>query len=438
MDLLLALPLALALLFLPACFGPSPEVSAPTRVEVLKTQHGWTLTRDGRPYLVKGAGGHEHLQRLKDAGGNSIRTWDGEGIDELLDEAHALGLTVTVGIWLEHERHGNDYDDPETRAAQLAKVERIVRAYRDHPAVLIWGVGNEVEIGSDMDKAFRAVEEAAALVKSLDPNHPTMGVIAEIGSNKAKKMLEACPSIDLLGINSYAGVTSIPQRLTAQGVDHPYLITEFGPRGHWEGGLTPWGAPIEPSSAEKAEMYERHYTEGVASEIPGRCLGSYVFLWGQKQETTATWFGMFLDTGEALPPVDVMQRMWTGAPPANSAPRVGAIRTDTRLDRTPPGTRMSLTADISDPDEDTLRVEWRVVRETTDRRMGGDAEQAPPEIPSRVISSDASSAIIAAPEEPGAYRIFVYAFDESGNAGTSNLPFRVIEPDADTPSETSP
>ena len=310
------------------------------------------------------------------------------------------------------------------------------RAYRDHPAVLLWGVGNEVEIGSGMEKAFRAVEEAAALIKSLDPNHPTMGVIAEIGSSKAKTFLEACPSIDLLGINSYAGVTSIPQRLTAQGVDHPYLITEFGPRGHWEGPLTSWGAPVEPSSAEKAEMYERHYTQGVASEIPGRCLGSYVFLWGQKQETTATWFGMFLDTGEALPPVDVMQRMWTGEAPENSAPRVGAIQTDATPDRVAPGARMNLTAEISEPDNDPVRIEWRVVHETTDRRMGGDAEQAPPEVPDRVVSSDGNSATIAAPDEPGPYRIFVYAFDESGGVGTANLPILVVAPEPD--SETAP
>lgn len=429
MDLAVVIGLLAALLVMPACLLSSTDESPPGTVKVERTDQGWTLLRDGKPYTVKGAGGHENLERLVQAGGNSIRTWDGEGIDDLLDRAHELGLSVTVGIWLEHERHGYDYDVPEIRREQLAKVERIVKAYRNHPAVLLWGVGNEVEIGGDIDKAFRAVEEAASLIKSLDPNHPTLGVIAEIGSNKASRLLESCPSIDIIGINSYAGVTSIPQRLTAQGVNHPYMITEFGPRGHWEGPLTSWGAPVEPTSLEKAEMYERHYLEGIAAEIPGRCLGSYVFLWGQKQETTATWFGMFLESGQSLPTVDVMHRMWSGQRPKNSAPLVGAIHSAVQPDQVSPGDRLELRADITEPDGDPVRIEWRVLHETTDRRMGGDAEQAPGEAPARLISSADFGAVIEAPDEPGAYRVFVFAYDNAGGVGTANLPFRVIKSD---------
>ena len=429
MDLALVLSVLVMLLAAPACVKGRAERAQPSRVEVQRTERGWTLLRDGSPYVIKGAGGHENLERLVEAGGNSIRTWDGEGIDELLDRAHELGLSVTVGIWLEHERHGYDYNEPEVREAQLAKVERIVRAYRDHPAVLIWGVGNEVEIGGDMGKAFRAVEEAASLIKSLDANHPTMGVIAEIGSNKAKRLLESCPSIDILGINSYAGLPSIPARLRAQGVEHPYIITEFGPRGHWEGPVTSWGAPVEPSSVEKVEMYERHYREGIASEIPGMCLGSYVFLWGQKQETTSTWFGMFLETGQALPTVDVMQRLWTGERPRNSAPLVGAIETSVKPESVSPRERLELSAQIHDPDGDAVRVEWRVVQETSDRKMGGDAERAPEEAAVSLISVGASSAVIEAPAQPGAYRVFVYAYDDAGGVGTANLPFRVLGED---------
>ncbi len=191
--------------------------------------------------------------------------------------------------------------------------------------------------------------------------------------------------------------------------------------------MTSWGAPVEPTSLEKAEMYERHYAQGVAAEIPGRCLGSYVFLWGQKQETTATWFGMFLDTGQALPTVDVMQRMWTGAEPANSAPLVGAIRSTMKPDRVRPGDQFSIEADITEPDGDPVRIEWRVIPETTDRRSGGDAERAPQAIPDRLISASANSAVIEAPVQPGAYRIFVFAYDDAGGVGTANLPFQVLE-----------
>ena len=43
------------------------------------------------------------------------------------------------------------------------------------------------------------------------------------------------------------------------------------------------------SSTEKASSYRRAWEQGVAGQPA--CLGGYAFLWGNKQEATATWFG---------------------------------------------------------------------------------------------------------------------------------------------------
>ena len=126
----------------PFLFGV--EVSAEAvPVELQKTERGWQLLRDGEPYFIRGAGGTHSLEELAAAGANSIRTWGTENVrgdDDvgvILDEAEALGLTVSVGIWLGHERHGFDYDDPDQVAAQLERVRTIVNRYKDHPAVLL-------------------------------------------------------------------------------------------------------------------------------------------------------------------------------------------------------------------------------------------------------------------------------------------------------------
>jgi len=49
-------------------------------------------------------------------------------------------------------------------------------------------------------------------------------------------------------------------------------------------------------------------------------------VWGQKQEKTSTWYGMFWPTGEKLPQVDAISRAWTGQWPSNRCPRVDPIQ----------------------------------------------------------------------------------------------------------------
>ncbi|MBT8442609.1 MAG: hypothetical protein KJO76_09515, partial [Gammaproteobacteria bacterium] len=100
---------------------PSVSCADAIPVELRRTGTGWQLLRAGEPYFIRGAGGGGSLEQLAAAGANSVRTWGADDIDELLDEAHALGLTVTVGIWLGHERHGFDYNDDTQVREQLER-----------------------------------------------------------------------------------------------------------------------------------------------------------------------------------------------------------------------------------------------------------------------------------------------------------------------------
>ena len=140
-------------------------------VELEKTGQGWQLLRGGEPYFIRGAGGDASLQQLAAAGANSIRTWSADNIGEQLDAAHALGLSVTVGIWLGHERHGFDYSDNAQVLKQFEKARGIVLRHKDHPAVLLWGIGNEMEGFESGDNAaiWTAVNDIAVMVKENGP-----------------------------------------------------------------------------------------------------------------------------------------------------------------------------------------------------------------------------------------------------------------------------
>jgi len=344
-----------------------------------------------------------------------------------MDEAHELGIAVVVGIWLEHGRHGFDYSTPESKKEQLDRVEQFVLQFRDHPSLLAWGVGNEVELGGSMDTAILQINDAARLIKTLDKNHPTMSVIAEIGDDKAIRIQNECPDIDMLGINSYGGLGSVATRLERQGVTLPYAITEFGPLGHWESGSSPWGAPYEMTSSAKAEFLKGNYEKTIEPNLGKQCLGSFAFLWGHKQEKTSTWYGLLLASGETTESVDVLTELWTGKPVANGAPRVRSMQLDEDAGAIVGGQQVHVELNASDPDGDPLDVQWELVSESTAVSAGGDHEDVIAAVAIEITDQEALSCTITMPNEAGAYRLFATVRDGQGHAGTANLPILIVE-----------
>src|SRR6187455_407335 len=79
---------------------------APPETGLTKQNDAWSLLRDGEPFVIHGAGGSASKKLLAELGGNSFRTWGTDNLDAQLDEAQKLGLAVTVGLWMGHERHG--------------------------------------------------------------------------------------------------------------------------------------------------------------------------------------------------------------------------------------------------------------------------------------------------------------------------------------------
>lgn len=393
-------------------------------VQVEKAADGYRLVRGGKPYAIKGVGGNSSLDRLKAAGGNSFRTWGTDNLGALLDEAQQHGLTVCVGLWLGHERHGFKYDDADLVADQVDKVREDVLRYKDHPAVLMWGIGNEMEGYGKGDNAaiWSAVNNLASMIKKLDPHHPTMTVVAEIGGDRVKNIHRLCPDIDIVGINSYGGGPSIPKRYAEAGGKKPYVLTEYGPPGNWEVAKTAWGAPLEPTSTEKAASYRRTYLEAIQGQPLG--LGGFAFLWGNKQEATATWFGMLLPDGTRLGPVDAMTELWSGKPPANRCPTVASAKL-VGAEQVDPGSTLRASLETTDPDGDPLKVEWVVQAEPESASLGGDNQIAPPTLTEAIVKSDAHGVDVRAPKDPGPYRIYAFIRDNQGNGAVASLPFLV-------------
>lgn len=401
---------------------------AAIKVAVKKEGAGYQLMRDGKPYYIKGAGGTGYMSRIAAYGGNSVRTWDTKNGKQILDSAQKYGLTVLMGLPVTAERHGFNYDDPAAVKKQFEKVRAEVLKFKDHPALLAWGIGNELNLSYKNLKVWDAVNEIAKMIHKEDPNHPASTVLAGINKKEVDYIKANAKDVDILSINTYAGLTELPQQIAKLGWEGPYMVTEWGPTGHWEGLETSWKAPIEESSSEKAAVYKRKYLYGIAND-KDKCLGSYVFLWGQKQERTPTWYGVFTEKGEESEVVDVMQFLWSGHYPENKAPHIYAFQLDGQMALNSvylkAGGNYEAVVDAIDPDNDQLTYRFEMLPEATKVGEGGDYEERPSAVSTGLKPLGNGKVQLTAPTGKGAYRLFVYVTDGHNNVGTANIPFYV-------------
>jgi len=422
---------ALVLLATPAMAQEKPIVT-----KVVKSGNGWQLLRGGKPYYIRGAGGSASLELLAKSGGNSLRTWGVDGnTGDLLDKAHKLGISVTVGIWLGHERHGFNYDDAKSVQRQYETAVAAIKKYKDHPAVLAWGIGNEMEGFKEGNnpKIWNAINQIAEAAKKIDPNHPTMTVIAEIGGKRIASINQYCPAIDIVGANTYGGAASLPARYQKEGGVKPLVITEYGPPGTWEVGRDPNGAAIEMTSTAKGAFYKRAWDAQVAAK--GLCFGSYAFTWGNKREATATWFGMLLPDGCKLEAVDAMQQCWTGKPPQNRCPQIASIKLVTVAGKPvpktsdgklilPEDTEFTVQLQVTDPEGDPLKTTWVLERDGMVYVTGGDAVSDVPGIPKAIVKQNTNAATFTTSVGGGQHRVYAYVRDGKGGAAVANIPVK--------------
>lgn len=410
----------------------SPTISRAqaVKVDVTGDNGNYQLLRAGEPYRINGAGLPESgLESLAAHGGNSIRTWNTvDSSAELLDEAHKLGITVSLCLYTGSERHGFDYDDPVAVKRQLDEIRTKVLKFKDHPALLTWIIGNELNFDYTNPKVYDAVNDISKMIHELDENHPTTTTIAGFSESLLDTIHDRAPDLDFISIQAYGQLFNLPKFINETQYAKPFFITEWGAIGHWEVPKTSWGAPLEQDSSEKADTYLRGY-KTIIKPLGDQVLGNYVFVWGQKQEKTPTWFGLFTETGEETEVIDVMHYIWTGSWPENRTPRIKSARLNGYEKheniRLKSGDSYPISVNIEEPDDDLLRYQWEVKPETTATQVGGDFEAAISNLNKQVIDAGKKTTKLIAPEKTGAYRLFVYAYDGHGHAAHANIPFYV-------------
>jgi hypothetical protein len=176
--------------------------SGPSQVEVVGSAYNYRFLVNGRPQVIRGMGlntqytqfmsPEERATRLdadmaayRELGVNTVLGWDPAEFDTtLMDAAERHGIGVIPPFDLDPQA---DYTDPQVRQSLHDQVIAWVLRYRDHPALLMWGLGNEVLhkivhpawVGQQDPARERNAEafsdwliETADAIHEIDPQHP--------------------------------------------------------------------------------------------------------------------------------------------------------------------------------------------------------------------------------------------------------------------------
>ena len=187
---------------------------------------------NGRKLRIRGLNRHQSfpyvgyampksMQRLdadllkKELGLNAVRTSHYPQSHYFLERCDELGLLVFTEFpgW-------QHIGDDAWKAQAVANAEDMIRQYRNHPSIILWGIRiNE----SPDDDAF--YEKTNAVAHKLDPSRPTGGVRA---MKKSHLLEDVYTYNDFLHDGEMPGCD--PKKKVTSDMEKPYLISEYN--GH--------------------------------------------------------------------------------------------------------------------------------------------------------------------------------------------------------------
>jgi hypothetical protein len=169
---------------------------------------------------------------------NTIRTWSQVPDATLLEACYNAGvepIRVVLGFWMPTDG-SLDFSNPAVISAIKEEFRAYVSQFKNHPAVLGWGMGNENNlsyVGNMADWYALADQMAQAAYLEEGPGyHPTMiinGGLRHFGDTQLGSDDASLPFVDMWGHNAYPGESwhcyfDYFDRLSAK----PLLLTEFG------------------------------------------------------------------------------------------------------------------------------------------------------------------------------------------------------------------
>jgi hypothetical protein len=281
---------------------------------------GYNPAIDGRTSGIPLAQRRERLQRdfplMATAGVNTVIGWNPALLDGVaLDAAQEAGLGVALPFDVDFTV---DVRDPAARSAFTSAVLAWVEQYKQHPALRIWALGNEVlqrsvppawcsQPPTDDEAAWSAAWSSLLLrtadaIHARDPLHPVLYREAEDAYTPwLARAIEATPGDRpwlIYGVNAYTPrLEEILQTWPDRRIPTSLLVSEFAPLN----------APRGQRDAAFRDIWAviRSYSRYV--------LGGSVYVWSTDgPETVDQQFGLVDERGVPVDgALDVISELYT-------------------------------------------------------------------------------------------------------------------------------
>ncbi|BDU15329.1 beta-galactosidase GalB [Lysobacter auxotrophicus] len=176
----------------------------------------------GAAFNVRAA--ERQLEILREMGANAVRMAHNPPAPELLEITDRMGLLVVDEVFDSWERKKTpldfhlafpDWHEPDLRA--------MLRRDRNHPSIVLWGVGNEVGEQYTGEDGAAIARKLHAIVREEDPTRPTINAM-----NWAKPDMPLPRELDVIGLNYQGeGIRQEPEFEGTQRIRTPPQYDAF-------------------------------------------------------------------------------------------------------------------------------------------------------------------------------------------------------------------
>jgi hypothetical protein len=228
--------------------------------------------RPGKGTAVTDAEIAEDFAIIREMGTTGVRLTHFQHPQAAYDEADRLGLPVWTEIGINSEIE----DTPEFRANAAQQLRELIAQTYNHPAVMLWGIGNEVY--ADDPKVERVLRELHETAKAADSSRPTVYAHCCQADDHPKALVS-----DVIGFNRYFGwypdqsgttIGEWAERFHAAHPERPFAVSEYGAGASTLHQKDPPG-PVVPDSGWHPEQFQALYHEQNWLELKDK-----PYLWG--------------------------------------------------------------------------------------------------------------------------------------------------------------